>query len=666
MSANLGELSVTLGAVFDAFERNVERAKGKLGSLAGEMRDMVDTAGKVAVASAAAGAAITAAFVKAGLDAVDSQAKLARAVNGTIDGLRALQETGHDAGVPINELNKATENLAVKLGEAQRSGSPVAKMLADLGLRAEDLANMDVDQRFAAIADRVRELGLSASQTADLARQLGIESAELVPVFMAGGDAIRAARDEIDEFGLSISEVDAAQVEAANDAMRRIFRTLANIRDQVAIALAPLIQEVAQRLNDWMREAGGFREAARSAAEVAITAFGKVADVIHGLRVVFKGVELVAVGFGAAVVSVLQAAAEAIASFIDGVYTGVNAAIGALNKLPKVEIATLDPFTESAFMEGLRGLADEARNRVGEVRGELHALAMQEMPGAKVEAFLQAIRDRAREAAKATVAAQRALGENAGGLEGFGVDTSAEDERAAKEAERRREQQQRQLDALREFLMDEAELERAHHEQRLATLDELREAELVGTEEYHALREELEEEHTERLEAIRRKGLDDIEKLELLSQRKRLAYGANFLAEMTAGVSTHSKKMFELNKLAAIAQTALDSKEAIVGAYKVGAKIGGPALGAAFAAAAGAATAAQIQAIRSQEFGQTGGTAPGLAGSTPAPAVSPVSTTSSIFIEGLTEDQLFSGKAVRRLMQQISEAAADGTRIVVA
>ena len=56
-----------------------------------------------------------------------------------------------------------------------------------------------------------------------------------------------------------------------------------------------------------------------------------------------------------------------------------------------------------------------------------------------------------------------------------------------------------------------------------------------------------------------------------------------------------------------MAQAVVDGYAAITGAYKVGASIGGPVLGAAYGAAAGLATLQQIQKIRSASFSGGGG-----------------------------------------------------------
>jgi hypothetical protein len=554
---NLGELSVILGAITDRFDAGMREAREQIKGVVGGMRDMVKTAAAVVAATAAAGAALVAAFVKGGIESVATQAKFARAVNASIDGVRALSIAADDLGLAEQDVNNGIEMLNQKLGEFQRQAGPGAKMLEQLGLKAADLARMDADQRLAAIADRVRALGLSSAQAADLARQLGLRGAEWSTLLQQGGDAIRAARQEVDEFGLSISEVDAQQVLAAQDAMENIGRAISNIRDQIAIALAPLLGEVAERMNAVAGETGGFREHVVRAVELSLRGFGRVADVLHGLRVVFKGVQLVAAGFGAAVTSIVQIAAEGITAWIDLVIAGVNKAIDALNKLPKVDIANVDPFTDSAFMHGLRGFAEASREQVSQVRAELHGLAMQELPSSRIAGFLDDVRERARAAAEQVVQARQAM-QSAPGVAGFGVDDSdakkAAEEAAKREHERLMAEAQARMDrieALRQHLKTEEQLEIEAAAARGAALEEMSAAELEQMGGYHAVKEALEKDHFERLKAIREAAMTDMEKFHAMSWDRQVTTVAGQIANMTAGVASGNRKMFELNKAAA-------------------------------------------------------------------------------------------------------------------
>lgn len=266
-SRNIGNLKVNIGADTGELSRGIGRAKAMMNGLARTAR----------VAGAAAGATYAAASVgmvlmaRKGLDFVDSQAKTARSVDGTIDGLRALQIAGGDAGVSLETISKAAQDMGKRIAEAARDGfGPAHEALEMIGLSASDLMKMDVDTRFAAIADRAKELGFNAQQSADLMRQFGVRSAEVSLLMAQGGTAIRAARVEVQKFGLSMSEDAAAKVEIANDALSRIGFVFEAMRNQLAVGLAPVLQQLSITLQD-ATTAGGPLQQAISALVVSFS-----------------------------------------------------------------------------------------------------------------------------------------------------------------------------------------------------------------------------------------------------------------------------------------------------------------------------------------------------------------------------------------------------------
>jgi hypothetical protein len=668
MSKPIASLLVRIGADVSQLSAGSQQAIASMDRIAAKSVQVGKKLALLGAAATAAGAAFATKLTKDGLEFVDSQAKMARSIGATIDGLRGLQIAAGDAG--IENVAADVQKLNVRLGEAARRGGPAKEMLDGLGLSANALMQMDADARLAAISDQVRALGLSSAETADMLLQLGIENKQLVDFMRQGGDAIRTARQEVDEFGLSISEVDAAQIEAANDAMARIGRVMEGVRNQFAVALAPILKEVADRFNNLAKANQGFGGQASKAAEVGIRAMAKFADVLQGLRVAFKGVELVGVGFKAAMVSVGQVIIEAFTRVADSVIAANNLIITGLNKLPGVDIATIDPFTNSAFMQGLRQMGEDARNEVGQVRSELHELAMMELPSSKAEEFLEAVQARARDAAEATVAGRESGDVFSGAL--GGGDSDAESEKAEKEAARLakeeeayRESLANRLLSLQEYLMSDEELAVVAHEKRLESLQAAIDAELIQEQEANVLREELEQAHMDQLAKIRRAGLSALERFTAMSYKDQAKTISSELANITAGVAQHSRKMFELNKAAGIANAILSAYEGIALTMS---KYPYP-INLAMAAAHAVSAFAQVNAIKSASFGGTGGVAPSLAGGTPAPATTPVSSgtpgdagpSRSIFIQGISPDSLVSGRQVAELLE---EFVGDGGRVV--
>ena len=224
----------------------------------------------------------------------------------------------------------------------------------------------------------------------------------------------------------------------------------------------------------------------------------------------------------------------------------------------------------------------------------------------------------------------------------------------------------KRLEMLLEGQKTERELAIEHFEAQRDVLEEALERELVTMEEHNRAMEILQEEHSRRIVDIKKR--EDAEKGVLSAREKmmELRQFSGHLAQMTSVTAGENRKMFELNKVASIANALLDAHEAISGAYKVGSRIGGPMLGAAFGAAAGFAQFARINQIRNTTFG--GGqqaTAP-VAQQIPSDAGGITGERSqglaTINIVG-GDSAFFTGAQIRGLIEQINEQVDNGMRI---
>jgi hypothetical protein len=139
--------------------------------------------------------------------------------------------------------------------------------------------------------------------------------------------------------------------------------------------------------------------------------------------------------------------------------------------------------------------------------------------------------------------------------------------------------------------------------------------------------------------------------------------------QITAALAAHNEKAFKLNKLAAKAEAGLNAFRAIQQVWADNslpfyAKIAATAITAA-------ATAANIAGINKSEFG--GGAVPSNLGATPVtPAGGALPDTTggqrgaqTIFVQGLDPSAIFSGDAVRGLLERLQSALDDGGKLVI-
>jgi len=241
-------------------------------------------------------------------------------------------------------------------------------------------------------------------------------------------------------------------------------------------------------------------------------------------------------------------------------------------------------------------------------------------------------------------------------------------EKEAANEQRRRDDIAATLEARRLTYATEAELEMERYARELQNLMDARALQLLTEEQHHAMMEQANERYQKNLTDITTRGLTDRQKFEKMSAQEQAKTIFGHMQQITNGVSSHNKAIFNMNKAAGIANAIINAYEGIsrtLKAYPYPVSV-------AMAALQGAAAFAQVRAIASQSFsGSSAGgarTAPALAGSTAAPAVSDVGggggggggsagQTVTIQLQG----EVFGREQVRNLISQINEAVSDGS-----
>lgn len=92
-------------------------------------------------------------------------------------------------------------------------------------------------------------------------------------------------------------------------------------------------------------------------------------------------------------------------------------------------------------------------------------------------------------------------------------------------------------------------------------------------------------------------------RLQQMTGAQQVKATIGYLEAMTGAAAHHSRAMFEIHKVASLANAVVKGIEAVQGAYAWGSTIGGPYVGAAMAAIAFAAQAINVAAIANSQFG---------------------------------------------------------------
>jgi hypothetical protein len=612
---NLGSLFVRLGLKSEQLEDGSKRAKRSLKDVRDSMNEVVKTGGKVAVAVAGAGAALVALVSRAG-EAAREIINLSQVANTSTREFQRNAAAARTVGIEGQKLADIYKDMNDRVGDFMTTGAgPLAdffeKIAPQVGVTAEQFARLSGPEALELFVKSLEAANLGQAEMTFYMEAIASDSTRLLPLLRNNAEAMKKLGDEAERSGEILSDMDLKELE---DAKNRIDDLKASLGAQFTKLIAANADEIVNLAETF----GELAEMALKATVQLLKFFGVMKeDAVLELSKDLLDVQnqIFAIENGAAMRR----------------REGDRERIAAEERL--VELKTRETQIQ-------QGLIDLEKQYVEEV---------------KMAAAAEEARAKALEAVSTLSGRQRT---------GVSVKTSSgEGDFLGEEAGRRgavADDARGRLNALRDSLKSEAELEQEFFDAQIETLRDNLELRLVTKEEFGMLEQDLEAEHQKRMNEIVKAGLTDRERFEQSSFQGRVSMIAGQLSKMTAGVSSENKKMFEINKAAGIANAIVATYQGAAEALKLG-----PIIGPVLAAAQIAAGFAQVNAIKSQKFGQTGGVAPALAGSTAAPAVSPVGGGGQVIsIEGLNPGSLFSGKAVRELLEQVNESVADGGRVV--
>ena len=363
--ANDSDIFVRFGADIDPLKKGVKAAGSKLDEFGKKTRSTANALGKVAAASAVAGAAIGVKLVSDSLNAIDAQAKLAKQLGTTSASIATLDRAAQMSGISMKSIEAGAKNLEVAMGEAAQGTGIALETLERLNLTAKDLEGMTLDEKLLTVNKAIKE-NIPATQQAAAAADLFGKKAGFA-ISQLNPEGIAEAKRQMEGFGLAISDVDAAKIEAANDAMATVGLAVDGVAQQLTITLAPILEHMATQFQEAAIQSGGFKTVAVDAVQGVASAIGFLGNAFRGIEIAVKGLEIGfdtlktgALGIGAIFSDEMaKAADESVASMATGIEE-LNALLMA--PLPSETIeAFVASFTDPAILEAKQAQIDEMK-----------------------------------------------------------------------------------------------------------------------------------------------------------------------------------------------------------------------------------------------------------------------------------------------------------------
>jgi len=289
-SKSLGTLTLDLVAKTGGFVAGLDKAERASEKWRKKVVKNANEAGKVVGTALAAGAIAAAAgltlMVRRSLEAIDAQSEMAKRLKTSYESLSTLARAGDMAGVSMQQIEVATRSLDINLGKASQGAIKQSEALAKLNLSADELSKLPLDERILKINQALKENVSDTERAAVAASLFGSRGAAAVQQLEPG--VIAEAARQVEIFGLTLSNIDAEKVEAANDAMGAFGLLADGIGAQLTVELAPILTAIGEEFLNSAEAAGGLGKVVQEVTRDSVRALAFLIDAVDGVEVAFK------------------------------------------------------------------------------------------------------------------------------------------------------------------------------------------------------------------------------------------------------------------------------------------------------------------------------------------------------------------------------------------
>lgn len=249
---------------------SVNRGLGTISSSLGRL------AGAFGLAFGAAGALSAG---RSALDLADKVGKLNARLGISTEALSQYGFVAEQSGLRFETLTMGLQRLQRRVAEAAVGTGEARGALLELGIDAEKLTKLPLDQQFETVAQALSEVGSEGDRTRLAMKLFDSAGVALLQTMGNGAAGIQALRAEADQLGRTLGQDDVAAAEAANDAMNRVNSAFQGLTQQAAVNLAPALTDVANFLASALPTAANFTS---NAFNVVRTAVGTMASFLIG------------------------------------------------------------------------------------------------------------------------------------------------------------------------------------------------------------------------------------------------------------------------------------------------------------------------------------------------------------------------------------------------
>jgi len=305
--ATISNLYINLKANTSVFQkkmkksgRTMNRFQKSANGISGSMKRMF-----IGI-TAAAGIGGLGLMLKSTMQNIDATGKLSKRIGIATEDLIGLRHAAELSGASAEGFDKSIEMFVRRLGEVKQGTGEAKEGLKAIGLKYQDLIDMNPAESFRVVADGINGLATAAERSVVAYQLFGRQGMKLLNMLEMGSEGLDKNQKMVEALNMTYSSADAKKVEDANDAVQRLRDAFGGLVKTIAVALSPTFRSLANRLT---------RAAVR---------FSKFASSVKGIiPVVAEAV--IKMGKWALSLLLIQGAIKVVRGFIMGLVTAYKA-----------------------------------------------------------------------------------------------------------------------------------------------------------------------------------------------------------------------------------------------------------------------------------------------------------------------------------------------------
>ena len=606
-SKSLGTLTLDLIAKTAGFAQGMSKAERDSAKWRKKVkRDIKDVSSSIAkwgAATAAAAATASTALVVHTAKSAAEISKLSAVAGTSTDQFQRYAAGARVLGIEQEKLADIFKDTSDKVGDfLQTGGGPLADFFNNIapkvGVTAEQFRNLSGPQALELYTASLEKANISQNEMTFFMEAIASDASMLLPLLRDGAKGFETLGEAAAQSGAILSKDLIADSERFNAALFLMEQQSVGLKNQFVSGLMPTFTDLATKVADVTVETGVAKEVGETFGNVLKGVAVAAVGLVGGLQIMGKSIGTIAAAVSAASEGELNWFERLLpppAQAAKKVYDNFDAIKAAFESGREDMALTFEKY--GSIIDAIIGGEGE-----GDGQDQVNRIAE----------FMR----RAREQVEAGMGA-------ATGSTGAGADDPIHG----------------RLAALRTSLMEESQVLGEKFVNDNLMLQEALEKDAITRDEYNMLTLERQAQYEQQMTDLQKKAHE---------QRQRGL--KNALSAASTLMNGESRKMFEIGKVAAIANATINMYEGVMEAWALG-----PILGPPMAALVAAAGVMNIRSIAATKFGggsSGAATASVSASAAPAQTIQDQAPARNVYLHGIDKDSLYSGSQILDLLDK--------------